>query len=75
MSLGEAYKDVFNKVIVSEDVPPGTTGEAPLIQGGPEEKGGFRPPLVDITKMSEKDKKKLEKRIVNIVIFIVPIII
>ncbi len=57
MSLGEAYKDVFNKVIVSEDVPPGTTGEAPLIQGGPEEKGGFRPPLVDITKMSEKDKK------------------
>ena len=57
MSLGEAYKDVFNKVVVSEDVPPGTTGEAPLIQGGPEEKGGFRPPLVDITKMSEKDKK------------------
>ena len=57
MSLGEAYRDVFNKVIVSEDVPPGTTGEAPLIQGGPEEKGGFRPPLVDITKMSEKDKK------------------
>ena len=57
MSLGEAYKDVFNKVIVSEDVPPGTVGEAPLIQGGPEEKSGFRPPLVDITKMSEKDKK------------------
>ena len=57
ISLGEAYKDVFSKVVISEDVPAGTTGEAPLTKGGPEEEGGFREPLVDITKMSEKDKK------------------
>ena len=57
ISLGEAYKDVFSKVVISEDVPAGTTGEAPLAKGGPEEEGGFREPLVDITKMSEKDKK------------------
>jgi hypothetical protein len=57
ISLGEAYKDVFSKVVVSEDVPAGTTGEAPLTKGGPEKEGGFREPLVDITKMSEKDKK------------------
>jgi len=59
ISLGEAYKDVFSKVIVNEDipVPAGTVGKAPLETGGPQEEGGFRPPLVDITKMSEKDKK------------------
>ena len=57
MSLGEAYKDVFKNVVINEEVPPGTTGEAPLTKGGPEDKGGFRPPLVDITKMSDKDKK------------------
>ena len=57
ISLGEAYKDVFNKVVVSEDVPAGTTGEAPLIKGGPEEQGGFRKPLVDLENMSDKDKK------------------
>ena len=57
ISLGEAYKDVFSKVVVSEDVPAGTVGEAPLETGGPQERGGFREPLIDITKMSEKDKK------------------
>ena len=57
MSLGEAYKDVFKKVVVNEDVPAGTTGEAPLTKGGPEEQGGFRKPLVDLNNMSDKDKK------------------
>ena len=57
MSLGEAYKDVFNQVVVNEDVPAGTTGEAPLTKGGPEEEGGFRKPLVDLENMSDKDKK------------------
>ena len=57
MSLGEAYKDVFSKVVVNEEVPAGQMGEAPLTKGGPEEEGGFRKPLVDITKMSDKDKK------------------
>jgi len=57
MSLGEAYKDVFNQVVVNEDVPAGTTGEAPLTKGGPEEQGGFRKPLVDLDNMSDKDKK------------------
>ena len=57
MSLGEAYKDVFKSVVVNEDVPAGTTGEAPLTKGGPEEEGGFRKPLVDLENMSDKDKK------------------
>ena len=57
MSLGEAYKDVFKQVVVNEDVPAGTTGEAPLTKGGPEEEGGFRKPLVDLENMSDKDKK------------------
>ncbi len=57
ISLGEAYKDVFSKVVVNEDVPVGQIGDVPLESGGPEEKGGFRPPLVDITKLSDKDKE------------------
>ena len=57
MSLGEAYRDVFKQVVVNEDVPAGTTGEAPLVKGGPEEEGGFRKPLVDLENMSDKDKK------------------
>ena len=57
MSLGEAYSDVFNKVVVTEDTPAGQIGDAPLTKGGPEEEGGYREPLVDITKMSDKDKK------------------
>ena len=57
MSLGEAYADVFNKVVINEDVPVGQIGDAPLTKGGPEEQGGFRPAEVDITKLSDKDKK------------------
>ena len=57
MSLGEAYADMFNKVVVTEDTPAGQIGDAPLTKGGPEEEGGYREPLVDITKMSDKDKK------------------
>jgi len=57
ISLGEAYKDVFKKVVVNEDVPSGAVGKAPLETGGPQQRGGFREPLIDITKMSEKDKK------------------
>tara|TARA_R100000697_G_scaffold43116_1_gene56159 strand:- start:2925 stop:4385 length:1461 start_codon:yes stop_codon:yes gene_type:complete len=57
ISLGEAYKDVFSKVVVSEDVPAGEVGEAPLEPGGPQERGGFRPSQIDINRMSEKDKK------------------
>jgi len=60
ISIGEAYGDILNRVNIKEDklpVPAGTVGEAPLEQGGPEEEGGFRPPLVDITKLSDKDKK------------------
>ena len=57
ISLGEAYKDVFRKVIVREDVPAGEIGKAPLEKGGPQEQGGFREPLVDITKLSDKDKE------------------
>ena len=57
ISLGEAYEDVFSRVIVNEEVPAGEVGAAPLETGGPQEEGGFRPPLLDITKMSEKDKE------------------
>ena len=57
VSLGEAYGNMLNQVVVNEEVPAGTTGEAPLTSGGPQEKGGFREPLIDITKMSEKDKE------------------
>ena len=56
-NLGEAYADVLNTVITEDSVPPGEVGSAPLVNGGPEEKGGFRPSEIDITKMSEKDKK------------------
>ena len=28
ISLGEAYKDVFSKVVVNEDVPVGQIGDA-----------------------------------------------
>jgi len=57
MSLGKAYGDVLNKVVINEEVPAGAVGEAPLETGGPQEDGGWRPPLVDITKLSDKDKK------------------
>jgi len=57
ISLGEAYGDVLNNVVVSEEVKPGKIGEAPLEGGGPEERGGFRPSKIDITKLSDKDKE------------------
>jgi len=60
ISIGEAYGDVLNRVNIKEDklpVPAGEVGEAPLETGGPEEEGGFRPSKIDITKMSDKDKK------------------
>ena len=60
MSLGQAYGDVLNRVVIREDklpVPAGEIGEAPLESGGPEERGGFRPSEIDITRMSDKDKK------------------
>ena len=57
ISLGEAYGDVLNNVVVSEEVKPGKIGEAPLESGGPEEEGGFRPSKIDITKLSDKDKE------------------
>tara|TARA_R110000751_G_scaffold59311_1_gene124573 strand:- start:3048 stop:4061 length:1014 start_codon:yes stop_codon:yes gene_type:complete len=56
-SLGKAYGDVLDRLVVTEDtVPVGEVGEAPLVGGGPEEEGGFRPAKVDITKLSDKDK-------------------
>ena len=59
ISLGEAYADVFNKVVVNEEVPPGEVGNADLVKKdtGPTERGGFRPAKIDIDRMSEKDKK------------------
>ena len=59
ISLGEAYADVFNKVVVSENVPVGEIGNADLVakDTGPTERGGFRPSKIDIDRMSEKDKK------------------
>ena len=56
-SLGKAYGKVLDKVVVNEDtVPVGEIGKAPLEAGGPQEKGGYRPAKVDITKLSDKDK-------------------
>ena len=57
LSLGEAYSDVLNKVVVTEEVPAGEIGAAPLESGGAEEEGGFRPSQIDIDRMSEKDKE------------------
>ena len=61
ISIGEAYGDVLNnlKANLNEDktVPVGEIGQAPLESGGPEEEGGFRPPLVDITRIIGKDKE------------------
>ena len=57
ISLGEAYKDVFRKVIVKEGVPDGEIGDAPLIDGGPTERGGFKESEIDVTKMGEKENK------------------
>tara|TARA_R110002020_G_scaffold36323_4_gene108999 strand:- start:3696 stop:4829 length:1134 start_codon:yes stop_codon:yes gene_type:complete len=57
ISLGEAYKDVFKKVIVKEGVPDGEIGDAPLEAGGPTERGGFKESEIDVTKMGKKENK------------------
>ena len=56
-SLGKAYGDILDRLVVNEDtVPVGEVGKAPLEAGGPQEKGGYRPAKIDITKLSNKDK-------------------
>ena len=59
MSLGEAYGDVLNNIVIKENVPVGEIGNADLVtkDTGPTERGGFRPAKIDIDRMSEKDKK------------------
>ena len=57
ISLGEAYEDVFKKVVIKEGVPEGEIGDAPLEDGGPTERGGFKESEIDVTKMSEKENK------------------
>jgi len=54
-SLGEAYGAILDKVVVSENVPAGTIGEAPLEKGGPTERGGFKESDVDINKVGDKE--------------------
>jgi len=54
-SLGEAYGTILDKVVVNENVPAGTIGEAPLEQGGPTEQGGFKESDVDINKVGDKE--------------------
>lgn len=55
-SLGDAYGSILNKVkTVSEGV--NTIGDAPLKDGGPQEKGGFKKTLVDKRSLTDKQKK------------------
>jgi len=54
-SLGEAYGAILDKVVVNENVPAGTIGEAPLEKGGPTEQGGFKESDVDINKVGDKE--------------------
>tara|TARA_R110000782_G_scaffold206171_2_gene294869 strand:- start:27 stop:1124 length:1098 start_codon:yes stop_codon:yes gene_type:complete len=54
-SLGEAYGTILDKVVVRENVPAGTIGNAPLLKGGPTERGGFKASDVDITKVGDKE--------------------
>lgn len=57
-SLGEIYGDILNRVqTVTEAVKPGEIGEAPLIPGGPTERGGFSPAAIDRRKLSDKEKQ------------------
>lgn len=60
-AIGNIYGDILNKVrssIVSESkkIPHGEIGDVELIQGGPQEKGGFAPAKID-----KKNKQKKEK--------------
>ena len=59
-ALGNIYGDILNKVrtsIVSESkkIPHGEIGDAELIQGGPQEKGGFKPAKIDTKSKTKKD--------------------
>jgi hypothetical protein len=58
-SLGNIYGDILNNVkrnIVKESkVKEGEIGESPLLDGGPQEKGGFVPAKLDRKKMSKKE--------------------
>lgn len=66
-SLGDIYGDMLNGIkrsIVKESkVKEGEIGEAPLLKGGPDEKGGFVPSKIDRNKLS---KKELEDNLYNI---------
>ena len=57
-SLGSIYGDILNDVkrnIIKESkVKEGEIGESPLIDGGPQEKGGFEPAKIDKKKISKK---------------------
>ena len=56
-SLGDIYGNILNKVkTVSENV--NTIGEAPLKDGGPQEKGGFKKTMVDKRNLKKGDKGK-----------------
>jgi antitoxin component of MazEF toxin-antitoxin module len=62
-AIGNIYGDILNKVrssIVSESkkIPHGEIGNVELIQGGPQEKGGFAPAKVD---KKNKNKQKKDK--------------
>ncbi len=58
-SLGSIYGDILNnvkhKIIKESKVKEGEIGEAPLLDGGPQEKGGFVPAKLDRKKMSKKE--------------------
>ena len=60
-SIGAIYGDMLNgvkTVVIKEDktVPEGEVGDAPLEAGGGTERGGFEPSIIDIYKMSDKEK-------------------
>ena len=60
LNLGNVYSDMFATLednLVSEGAVE-SVGEAPLTDGGPQEKGGFVEPEVDITK--DKDKYNIK---------------
>ena len=59
-SLGSIYGDILNNIkrnIIKESKVSEEIGEAPLQDGGPQEKGGFEPVKLDTKKMSDKELK------------------
>ena len=59
ISIGEAYGDMLNKVVVeNKTVPVGEIGNADLVtkDTGPTERGGFKPAAIDIDRMTDKEK-------------------